>query len=93
MDLTHGDVLDQEQKVLSNVPMYISASDGYRQWGGCLHLKRDSGELLQGREYRIALRDGRLGSIAVRKVVTTNGAHHLEVLFEGLGKLEQRRAG
>ena len=32
MDLTHGDVLDGGKELLSNVPMYISADDGYAQW-------------------------------------------------------------
>ena len=93
MDLTHGDVLDQGKELLRNVPMYILADDGYAHWGGCLHLQRENGDLLHSGEYRIRLRDGRLGSIAVRKVISTNGAHHLEVLFEGLGELEQRRVG
>ena len=93
MDLTHGDVLDGGKELLSNVPMYISADNGYAQWGGCLHLKRQNGDLLRSGEYRIRLRDGRLGNIVVRKVISTNGAHHLEVLFEGRGELAQRRAG
>ncbi|WP_269617546.1 hypothetical protein [Zhongshania sp. BJYM1] len=88
MDLTHGSVLQGDRELLSDVPMYISASSDYVKWGGCLHLNKQIGERLHGTEYRIRLRDGRLGDIRIRKVVNTNGALHVELLFEGLGSLD-----
>ncbi|WP_372865158.1 hypothetical protein [Spongiibacter sp.] len=92
MDLTHGDVLHEGRRLLSDVPMYILTDEGYSAWSGCLHLQSNDGELLNGVQYSIRLRDGRLGSIRIRKVISTNGAHHIEVLFEGLGQLEKRCA-
>ena len=87
MDLTHGDILDEDQALLSDVPMYINADKHYVPWSGCLHLQRDKVHKLDRRDYRIRLRDGRLGAIRIRKIISTNGAHHVEVLFEGLGRL------
>ncbi len=92
MDLTHGDVLHEGRELLSNVPIYILADQAYVGWSGCLHLSRDRGEVLQAQEYHIRLRDGRLGSIRIRKLITTNGAHHVEVLFEGVGELNVHTA-
>ncbi|CAA0102112.1 hypothetical protein [Zhongshania aliphaticivorans] len=88
MDLTHGSVLLGDRELLSDVPMYISASSDYVKWGGCLHLNKQISERLHGTDYRIRLRDGRLGEIRIRKVVNTNGSLHVELLFEGLGKLD-----
>lgn len=86
MDVTHGSVLIDDRELLSNVPVYVSEGDRegtYVNWTGCLHLDRDSGSKLEQQEYRLKLRDGRLGQIAIRKVISTNGAMHVEVLFEG----------
>ena len=88
MDLTHGSVLLGDRELLSDVPMYISASSNYVTWGGCLHLNKQVSESLSGTDYRIRLRDGRLGAIRIRKVVNTDGSLHVELLFEGLGSLE-----
>lgn len=88
MDLTHGSVLLGDEELLSDVPMYISASSHYVKWGGCLHLNKQVSECLDGTDYRIRLRDGRLGEIRIRKVINTNGSLHVELLFEGLGRLD-----
>lgn len=90
MDLTHGDILDEDQALLRDVPMYINADRRLAPWSGCLHLQRDKGDKLAQRDYRIRLRDGRLGTIRVRKIISTNGAHHVEILFEGLGDLSKQ---
>ena len=72
-----------------NVLVYLwalsarSADGAYVMWSGCLHLDRDSGNKLSQKDYSLKLRDGRLGQISIRKVVSTNGALHVEVLFEG----------
>jgi hypothetical protein len=90
MDLTHGSVLRDKQdlEILRDVPVYLSNTGvGFQQWGGCLHLKKNASELLDCGEYRIRLRDGRLGNICIRKFVSTNGDLHVEVLFEGKGPL------
>jgi hypothetical protein len=87
MDLTHGSVLLGDQELLADVPMYINAGGNYVRWGGCLHLNKEISELISGSDYSIRLRDGRLGDIRIRKVVNTNGALHVEILFEGLGEL------
>lgn len=96
MDLTHGSVWRGEEELLSDVPMYISADSDvadrdYVSWGGCLHLERGAGPVLEAGEvdsdYRICLRDGRLGHIRIRKIVSTNGALHVQVLFEGASPL------
>lgn len=88
MDLTHGSVLQGDRELLSDVPIYISASTKYVEWGGCLHLNKQISERLDGTDYSIRLRDGRLGQIRIRKVVTTNGSLHVELLFDGLGRLD-----
>ncbi|WP_159268895.1 hypothetical protein [Zhongshania aliphaticivorans] len=90
MDLTHGSVLQGDQELLSDVPMYISSGNEYVKWGGCLHLNKQLSQSLTGTDYRIRLRDGRLGAIRIRKLVNTNGALHVELLFEGLGRLDTK---
>lgn len=90
MDLTHGDILEDDEALLEDVPMYIHAESRFTPWSGCLHLQRDKGEKLHRRDYRIRLRDGRLGAIRVRKIISTNGALHVEVLFEGVGDLSNK---
>jgi hypothetical protein len=89
MDLTHGSLLVGDKELLANVPMYISTGGKLIRWGGCLHLRKEVAELINGRGYSIRLRDGRLGDIRIRKVVNTNGSLHVEVLFEGLGELQR----
>ncbi|QQD19769.1 hypothetical protein I6N98_07980 [Spongiibacter nanhainus] len=86
MDVTHGSVLVDDRELLSNVPVYVNEGGregAYVNWMGCLHLDRESGSKLEQQEYRLKLRDGRLGNITIRKVISTNGAMHVEVLFEG----------
>ncbi|GAA4099335.1 hypothetical protein [Zhongshania borealis] len=90
MDLTHGSVLLGDRELLADVPMYINAGGNLVRWGGCLHLNKEISELLSGSDYSIRLRDGRLGDIRIRKVVSTNGALHVEILFDGLGELAPR---
>ncbi|MFT6164938.1 MAG: hypothetical protein ACJA1T_001083 [Zhongshania aliphaticivorans] len=90
MDLTHGSVLLGDRELLADVPMYINAGGNFVRWGGCLHLNKQISELLNGSDYSIRLRDGRLGDIRIRKVVNTNGALHVEILFEGVGELAQK---
>lgn len=103
MDLTHGSVLRNDEELLTDVPMYISSASSddvtadrkFASWGGCLHLtkNRDLGlsdvEAVHS-EYSIKLRDGRLGNIRIRKVVCTNGANHVEILFEGASPLREK---
>lgn len=86
MDVTHGSILIDDKELLSDVPVYLNEAGGngaYVMWSGCLHLDRDSGNKLSQKDYSLKLRDGRLGQISIRKVVSTNGALHVEVLFEG----------
>lgn len=94
MDLTHGNLLLGDQELLSDVPMYISADSEFVRWGGCLHLQRNFGSLLDScdlekSECAIRLRDGRLGNIRIRKIISTNGSLHIEVLFDGRGPLRK----
>lgn len=93
MDLTHGSVICNDEELLADVPVYISSDANFVHWSGCLHLHRktqlDFTEGLAGKDYRIRLRDGRLGSIRIRKVISTNGASHVEVLFEGASPLRE----
>ena len=94
MDLTHGNVLLGGRELLSDVPMYINADSEFVHWGGCLHLQRDYGSVLDScdlekSECTIRLRDGRLGNIRIRKIISTNGSLHIEVLFEGAGPLSK----
>lgn len=97
MDLTHGSVLKNDEELLAEVPMYISdaavtTGREFTNWSGCLHLPKSRNPGLGDKvavsgEYSIKLRDGRLGNIRIRKVVCTNGANHVEILFEGASAL------
>lgn len=93
MDLTHGSLICNDEELLSDVPVYISSDANFVHWGGCLHLQKKSQQALdvgsERRDYRIRLRDGRLGSIRICKVVSTNGDSHVEVLFEGSSPLRE----
>lgn len=91
MDMTHGSVMKNGEEWLSNVPMYISGDHDFIHWGGCLHLSKRFGPDVLAPDLpdalTIVLRDGRLGTIHIRKVVSTNASLHFQVLFEGAGPL------